>query len=83
LQTGIVLTRIFAMLPTILISLFIGFAAAIALGVCIIAIHAGIRRGREIRHELKQINRIAANKPYIPAQSRGLWAVSPSISLKG
>ncbi len=64
------------MLPTILISLFIGFAAAIALGVCVTSISAGLRRAKQIRAELAHINQVAANKPYVPAQTRGLWAIS-------
>lgn len=64
------------MLPTILISLFIGFAAAVALGVCFISIAAGWRRSHEIRAELVAMDARTANRPYVPAQMRGLWAIS-------
>ncbi len=64
------------MLTTILISLFIGFVAAIALGVCLASINVGLRKGREIRRELAEMDTVQVNQPYTPVQSRGLWAVS-------
>lgn len=64
------------MLLTILISLLIGFAAAVSLGVCIISIAAGLRRAREIRAEMVAMDARTVNRPYIPKQMRGLWAAS-------
>lgn len=66
----------YTMLPTILISLLIGFAAAIALGVCITSIALGLRRGKEIRAEMIAMDARLANSPYVPVQMRGLWATS-------
>lgn len=64
------------MLLTIIISLLIGFAAAVSLGVCIISIATGLRRAREIRSELVAMDARTVNRPYVPAQMRGLWAIS-------
>lgn len=64
------------MLLTILISLLIGFTAAVSLGVCMISIAAGLRRAREIRAEMVAMDERTANRPYIPEQKRGLWAAS-------
>ena len=62
------------MLVTILISLLIGFTAAIALGVSATSIIAGIRRGREIRRELAVLDGKHANRPYEPQRVRPMWA---------